>query len=121
MNRRSLLKTIGACLGFGLWSKTGECTCDCGEVEPESVEVVIGCCCDPLPLPPGDFEKGTHNATFIRDIVPGLAWVQIRTMFGVRYRAASVNLDRPPGLWSGQRLVLEGDEIMGLSIKASFT
>jgi len=112
MNRRSLLKTIGSCLGFGLWSKTGECTCDCGEVEPESVEVTIGCCCDPLSLPPGDYEKGIHNATFIRDIVPGLAWVRLTTG---ETRAVVYEYQRgsPHG---GQRLVLGSVREYGLYI-----
>ena len=129
MNRRSLLKTIGACLGFGLWSKTreGEEKCCCGEeLEPSEV-CFYNNVCDPLPLPPGDYEKGIHNATFIRDIVPGLAWVRLTTG---QDRVASTGLwgvsdsewkyTNRSGLWGGQRLVLMGAEDFGLWIRVSF-
>jgi hypothetical protein len=107
ISRRSLLKWLGAGFGAGAFFKTR------AAAAAEDATMV----CDSLLLPPADFMKWEHNATFIRDIVPGLAWVELTS--GHR-RVVDTGNDGPSDCWPGQRLLLEWSEADGLWIAAAY-
>ncbi len=62
LSRRSLLKTLAACTGAGLFCKVVVAKVDL----PAEIMVPASEVCDPVPLPPADSEQGIHNAVFSR-------------------------------------------------------
>ena len=69
MNRRSLLKALGACMGASWFFKASKAE---GKQDYQQV-------CDPTPIPPWNIERREHNATVVRMIAHSFVLIMLST------------------------------------------
>ncbi len=105
LSRRSLLKALAACTGVGLFCKAAT-----AKVAPPAPEV-----CDPFPLPLADFERGIHNATFVRWLT--YPYIEVRLTNGPHRVVAAWGFGKAK---AGDRLIVSPYFELGLMVEKRF-